>query len=389
MSNEETANRRLRLGMVGGGPGAFIGGVHRIAARLDDHYELVAGAFASDPQRSQAAAAELHVPQARAYPDYRTMAERESERDDGIDVVAIVTPNHLHFDVAKCFLEAGIHVICDKPMTTSLDDARTLATLVARSGRFFGLTHNYSGYSLVRQARDMVAAGELGELRVVQVEYPQDWLATRLEDSGVKQAEWRTDPQRSGPAGCLGDIGTHAYHLARFVTGLEVDSLMADLHAFVEGRVLDDNVQMMLRFKGGARGMLWSSQVASGNENGLKLRVYGSQGGLEWYQEDPNHLIHSPLGEPPRTLTRNGPALGDAARAGVRIPPGHPEGYLEAFAQLYGDFAERIRALDAGRDADPLTLSTPGIDDGVEGMLFITRALESAEAGGVWVDFVL
>ncbi|MBS9403514.1 Gfo/Idh/MocA family oxidoreductase [Halomonas sp. TRM85114] len=387
MSNEHNAPRRLRLGMVGGGQGAFIGGVHRIAARIDDHFELVAGAFASDPDRARASAATLHVAPERAYADYRAMADAESQREDGIDVVAIVTPNHLHFDVARTFLEAGIDVICDKPMTTTLEDARALADLVERSGRFFGLTHNYSGYSLVRQAREMVAAGELGELRVVQVEYPQDWLATRMEDQGVKQAEWRTDPKRSGPAGCLGDIGTHAYHLARFVTGLEVESLAADLHAFVEGRVLDDNVHMMLRFKGGARGMLWSSQVAPGRENGLRLRVYGSQGGLEWHQEEPNQLIHTPQGEPPRLLTRNGPGLGDAAMEAVRLPPGHPEGYLEAFAQLYSDFAEQIRARHANREAHGLARHTPGVADGVDGLMFITRALESSQAGGNWVAF--
>lgn len=387
MSNDTNATRRLRLGMVGGGLGAFIGGVHRIAARLDDHYELVAGAFASDPERSRASAAELHVAPERAYPDYRAMAAAESQREDGIDVVAIVTPNHVHFEAAKSFLEAGIHVICDKPMTTTLEDAQSLAELVERSGLFFGLTHNYTGYSLVRQAREMVAAGELGELRVVQVEYPQDWLSTRLEDSGVKQAEWRTDPKRSGPAGSLGDIGTHAYHLARFVTGLEVEALAADLHSFVEGRVLDDNVHMMLRFRGGARGMLWSSQVAPGNENGLRLRVYGSRGGLEWRQEEPNQLIHSPLGEPLRILTRNGPGLGSAALGAVRIPPGHPEGYLEAFAQLYSDFAEQIRARHAGREAEALALSAPGVTDGVDGLVFITRALESSAAGGAWVHF--
>lgn len=385
MSDHNSATRRLRLGMVGGGEGAFIGGVHRIAARLDDQYQLVAGAFASNAERSQASAAALHVSPERAYPDYRTMATAESQREDGIDVVAIVTPNHLHYDVAKTFLEAGIDVICDKPMTTTLEDAQALAELVERSGRFFGLTHNYSGYSLVRQAREMVATGELGDIRVVQVEYPQDWLSTPLEESGVKQAEWRTDPKRSGPAGCLGDIGTHAYHLARFVTGLELESLAADLHAFVEGRVLDDNVHMMMRFKGGARGMLWSSQVAPGNENGLKLRVYGSHGGLEWRQEEPNRLIHSPLGEPSRILTRNGPGLGAAALAAARIPPGHPEGYLEAFAQLYSDFAEQIRARREGREAQILAQGTPNVTDGVDGLRFISLALASSKQGGAWV----
>lgn len=386
MSTQQDTPRRLRLGMVGGGQGAFIGGVHRIAARLDDHYELVAGAFASDPERSQASAAALHVAVDRAYPDYQTMAEAERKRPDGIDVVAIVTPNHAHFDVARSFLEAGFHVICDKPMTITLEEAQTLAELVERTGLFFGLTHNYSGYPLVRQAREMVASGELGELRVVQVEYPQDWLSTRLEESGVKQAEWRTDPKRSGPAGCLGDIGTHAYHLARYVTGLELESLSADMHTFVEGRALDDNVHMLLRFKGGARGMLWSSQVAPGNENGLQLRVYGSKGGLTWRQETPNQLLHSPLGEPTRILTRNGPGLGAAAMDAVRIPAGHPEGYLEAFAQLYGDFAVQIRAHLNGGSANTLAAPTPGVADGVDGLTFITRALASSAAGGQWVD---
>lgn len=391
MSNDSNTpshdHRRLRLGMVGGGQGAFIGAVHRMAARLDDHYELVAGAFASDPERSRASALELQVSPERAYPDYRTMAESESRRNDGIDVVAIVTPNHVHFEVARCFLEAGIHVICDKPLTTTLEDAQALVELVERSGLFFGLTHNYTGYPLVRQAREMVAAGTLGELRVVQVEYPQDWLTTRLEDDGIKQAEWRTDPKRSGPAGCLGDIGTHAYNLVRFVTGLELEALAADLHTFVEGRALDDNVHMMLRFKGGARGMLWSSQVAPGNENGLRLRVYGSRGGLSWCQEEPNRLIHSPLGEPPRLLTRNGPGLGVAALGAARIPPGHPEGYLEAFAQLYSDFAEQLQARYAGREPRGLATSTPGVADGLDGLVFITRALASSKAGGGWVDF--
>lgn len=386
MSNQNDTPRRLRLGMVGGGQGAFIGGVHRIAARLDDHYELVAGAFASDPERSRAAAAELYVAADRAYPDYQTMAREERKRSDAIDVVAIVTPNHVHFDVARTFLEAGFHVICDKPMTITLEEAQTLAELVERSGLFFGLTHNYSGYPLVRQARDMVENGELGELRVVQVEYPQDWLSTRLEEGGVKQAEWRTDPKRSGPAGCLGDIGTHAYHLARYVTGLTLESLAADMNTFVEGRALDDNVHMMLRFKGGARGMLWSSQVAPGNENGLQLRVYGSQGGLTWRQETPNQLLHSPLGEPTRILTRNGPGLCDVALAAARIPAGHPEGYLEAFAQLYRDFALQIRAHQRAEPINELNVQTPGVADGVDGLRFITHALASSAAGGKWVN---
>lgn len=384
---ETTTTRRLRLGMVGGGHGAFIGGVHRIAARLDDHYELVAGVFSSEPGKSRASAASLHVAPQRTYTDFEAMARAEAARDDGIDVVAIVTPNHLHFAIAMAFLEAGIHVICDKPLTTTLNDAETLGERVTRSGLFFGLTHNYTAYPLVRQARTLVHSGELGQLRVVQVEYPQDWLATRLEDSGVKQAEWRTDPERSGPAGSLGDIGTHAYNLARFVTGLDVVSLAADVHSLVPGRVLDDNVHMLLRFHGGARGMLWSSQVAVGQENGLRLRVYGDRGGLEWLQSAPNQMTYTPLGEQPRVLTRNGPDLGPAAAAAVRIPPGHPEGYLEAFAQLYSDFAEQVRARLDGRDPDPMACTTPDVHDGIDGLRFITRALESSAQGGAWVQF--
>lgn len=381
------AKRRLRLGMVGGGHGAFIGGVHRIAARLDDHYELVAGAFSSDPEIGQASAAGLHVAPERAYASYEAMAQAEAARADGIDVVAIVTPNHLHYAIAKTFLEAGIHVICDKPLTTTLEDARALTEQVTRSGLFFGLTHNYTAYPLIRQARAMIRQGTLGELRVVQVEYPQDWLATRLEDTGVKQAEWRADPKRSGPAGSLGDIGTHAYNLVRFVTGLEVESLAADMHTIVPGRTLDDNVHMMLRFHGGARGMLWSSQVAVGNENELRLRIYGDQGGLEWLQSRPNQMTYAPIGEQPRILTRNGPGMNEAGLAGVRIPPGHPEGYLEAFAQLYSDFAEQIQARLDDREPDPAACTTPDVHDGEDGLRFITRALESSGQDGAWVPF--
>ncbi|GAB4147859.1 MAG: Gfo/Idh/MocA family oxidoreductase [Sphingomonadales bacterium] len=374
--------RRLRLGMVGGGDGAFIGAVHRIAARLDDQYELVAGALSSDPKRARASAGPLHIAPDRAYGDYREMAAAESSRLDGIDVVAVVTPNHLHFDIARTFLQAGIHVICDKPMTTNLAQAQALADLVSRSGLFFGLTHNYSGYPLVRQAREMVATGALGAIRVVQVEYPQDWLAAPLEQTGQKQAAWRTDPARSGPAGCLGDIGSHAYHLLRYVTGLEVQALAADLTTFVPGRALDDHVQVLLRFNSGARGMLWSSQVAPGNQNALKLRVYGEKAGLEWSQEEPNSLIHTPLNEPPRLLRRNGPALGDAAIAASRIPPGHPEGYLEGFAQLYHEFAMQIQDCLDGKPA--IAVPGVGVADGVDGLRFIEASLQSAASDGAW-----
>ncbi|MCB2054399.1 MAG: Gfo/Idh/MocA family oxidoreductase, partial [Geminicoccaceae bacterium] len=322
-------SRRLRLGMVGGGRDAFIGAVHRIAARIDDRYELVAGCFSSTAEKSKASAADLGVAADRAYGSFEEMARAEAARDDGIDVVAIVTPNDVHYPAARAFLEAGIHVICDKPMTTAASDAEALAELVDRSGRVFVLTHNYTGYPMVRQARAMVDAGELGRIRVVQAEYAQDWLATPLEATGQKQAGWRTDPARSGPAGATGDIATHAYNLACFVTGLKLSSLCAELTTFVEGRRLDDNSQMMLRFEGGARGALWASQVAVGTENRLTLRVYGEKGGLSWAQEDPNYLHFTPLGEPPRLITRGGSGALPVAGRVTRVPAGHPEGYLE------------------------------------------------------------
>jgi predicted dehydrogenase len=385
--DEAKTARRLRLGMVGGGQGAFIGGVHRIAARIDDRYELVAGALSSDPERSKASAAELHIAPERAYASFAEMATAEAARENGIDAVAIVTPNHMHHGPAKAFLDAGIHVICDKPMTTTVEEADELVRAVERSGLIFGLTHNYSGYRMVREARAMVETGALGAIRVVQVEYPQDWLSTRLEESGQKQASWRTDPAQSGAGGCIGDIGTHAYNLAGFVTGLELESLLADLSTFVEGRALDDNCNLLLRYQGGARGMLWSSQVAPGNENNLKLRVYGEKAGLEWHQEQPNHLHVTPLGEPPRLLTRGGAGSGESAGRVTRIPPGHPEGYLEGFANLYADLAEQISARLEGREPDPGSLLVPNVKDGAEGVRFITAAVESSHRGGVWVPF--
>ncbi len=379
-------NRRLRLGMVGGGRGAFIGAVHRIAARLDDRYELRAGALSSDPERCHASGADLFLPPERCYASFAEMARAEAARDDGIDVVSIVTPNHLHHDAAKAFLEAGIHVICDKPMTTTVEDAEDLAAAVERSGLVFALTHNYTGYPMVRQARAMVAAGDLGTLRVVQVEYPQDWLSTRLEESGQKQAEWRTDPARSGIAGCVGDIGTHAFQLAEFVTGLRCTRIAADLTTFVEGRRLDDNAHMMLRFGNGARGMLWASQVAPGHENGLRLRVYGDKGGLEWFQEQPNHLRFSPLGEPPRTITRGGAGSDAAAAHATRIPSGHPEGYLEGFAQIYRDAADLIVARMGGPAAGEQAALVPTVRDGVRGVRFIHAAVESSRRDAAWVE---
>jgi predicted dehydrogenase len=372
--------------MVGGGQGAFIGAVHRIAARLDDRYELVAGALASDPERARASAAGLRIAPDRAYGSFEEMARKEAAREDPIDAVAIVTPNHMHHPVAKAFLEAGIHVICDKPMTTTVEDALDLIHTVRRTGLVFGLTHNYTGFPMVRQARAMVAAGEFGRVRVVQVEYPQDWLSTRLEATGQKQASWRTDPARSGAGGCVGDIGTHAFNLAGFVTGLEIEQLCAELSTFVEGRRLDDNCQVLLRYAGGARGMLWASQVAPGNNNALKIRVYGEQGGLEWRQEWPDELHVSPLGKPPQRIVRMGPGAGEAAARASRIPPGHNEGYLEAFANLYSDIAEAITARLEGREPDPGALDYPTVEDGAQGVKFIDSVVRSSRQGGAWVD---
>jgi predicted dehydrogenase len=377
--------RRLRLGMVGGGQGAFIGAVHRLAARLDDRYELVAGALSSEPERATASAVALHIAPDRAYGDFTQMVTAERDRGDRIDAVAIVTPNHMHAAPAIAFLQAGINVICDKPLCHTMRDAAAFDQAVRESSALFALTHNYTGYPMVRQARAMVAAGELGEVRVVQVEYPQDWLATELEATGQKQAEWRTDPERSGAGGCIGDIGTHAFNLAEFVTGLHVRELAAELTTFVPGRRLDDNAHMLLRFGGGARGAMWSSQVAVGHDNGLRLRVYGAKGGLEWAQETPNTLSFAELGHPAREIRRASPAAGaDAARA-TRLPAGHPEGYHEAFAQLYTDFADQILARAEGRKPDPACLLVPGIEAGMRGMRFIAAALASNQAGASWM----
>ena len=373
--------RKLRLGMVGGGQGAFIGAVHRIAARLDDRFELVAGALSSDAQRARASAEEAGI--ARSYADWREMARAEAARkDDGIDAVAIVTPNHLHAPVATAFLEAGIHVICDKPLAVSLAEGQALAKLAREKNLLFALTHTYSGYPMVRHARELVEAGELGEVRVVQVEYAQDWLAKPIEQSGTnKQAGWRTDPSLAGPAGCLGDIGTHAYHLAAFVTGMQPRWLSAELHTFVPGRRVDDHVQAMLRYENGARGMLWASQVASGAENALRLRVYGTRAGLAFDQENPNELWFTPLGGAAQRLTRGRVKSAIAAHA-TRVPPGHPEGYLEAFAQLYKDAALQIGALDAGKAPPPESTLLTTVDDGVAGLHFIEAVLASSAADG-------
>jgi predicted dehydrogenase len=375
---------KIRLGMVGGGEGAFIGAVHRLAARMDDHYEFVAGALASTPERSRRSGAALGLPSDRVYDDYESMAKAEAARPDGIEAVAIVTPNHMHAGPTYAFLAAGIHVICDKPLTVSLAEAKKMRTAVEKSGRIFALTHNYTGYPLVRRAREMVKAGDLGEIRLVQVEYAQDWLTGPTEATGNKQAAWRVDPERSGAGGALGDIGTHAYNLADFVAGVELAALAADLSAFGKGRRLDDNAQIMLRYANGARGALWASQVAPGNENGLRLRIYGTQGGLDWAQENPNAMLWSPLGQSTRIVTRGGPDAGAAAARATRIPAGHPEGYLEGFANLYSDVALAIKAARAG-GKPPEGAYFPGIEDGVKGLAFIEAAVKSSKADGRWV----
>ncbi|WP_370231642.1 Gfo/Idh/MocA family protein [Cognatishimia sp.] len=370
---------RLKLGMVGGGQGAFIGAVHRMAARLDGEWDLVAGALSSDPERALASSRALGLDDARSYSSFSAMAEAEAARPDGIDAVAIVTPNHVHADVAIAFLSIGIHVICDKPLAATEAQAQDIAQAVKASGKCFVLTHNYTGYPLIRHARELVKSGALGDIRVVQVEYAQDWLA---EEVSNKQADWRTDPSKSGAGGCVGDIGTHAYNLASFVTGLKATSLSADLSTFVDGRRLDDNAQVMLRFEGGAKGMLWSSQVAVGNENALKLRVYGSKGGIEWAQENPNVMSFTRLGEPKQLLTRGGPGT---TAEDTRIPPGHPEGYLEAFGTIYSDAALFIRAHD--RDArDTQGSLLPDIHDGLAGMAFVTACVDSSSKDAAWVS---
>jgi len=373
--------------MVGGGEGAFIGAVHRIAGRLDDCYELVAANLSSNAERAAASAAGLRLDPARSYADYQTMAQAEAARPDGIDAVAIVTPNYLHAPMATAFLEAGIHVICDKPLAISLAEGEALAALARQRNKVFALTHVYAGYPMVRHARAMVAAGEIGEVRLVQVEYAQDWLAEAANQSAAFQRDnWHNDPLRAGPNGCLGDIGSHAYHLAGYVSGMLPDQVLAELHAFTPGRVLDDHVQVMLRYPNGARGVLWSSQMATGCENGLRLRVFGSKASLSFAQEEPNELWLTPQGGCAQRLTR-GRVHSEAALAATRVPSGHPEGYLEAFAQLYRDAATQIHALDAGLPVPALARAMPDVDDGVAGLRFMEAVMESHRQGSRWLQF--
>jgi predicted dehydrogenase len=377
---------RLRVGMIGGGRNAFIGAVHRMAMRLDDLIELKAGALSSNANNARASGADLGLQPDRVYSDYREMAAREAARRDGVEAAVIVTPNHLHFPVAKAFLEAGIDVICDKPLSTTLAEATELVELTRATGLIFAVTLNNTGYPMVRQAREMIEGGALGELRVVHAAYIQDWLTLPIDAEGQKQAEWRTDPERAGASACLADIGVHAHNLTLFVTGLEVEAVSADLTTFVPGRRLDDNAHVLMRFVGGARGLLTASQVAVGNLNNLSLKVYGSRAGLEWSGEEPETLRFTPYGEPSRMLRRGGPGNTPFAVDGSRMPGGHPEGYIEGFANLYRGAAELISARRAGRAPATTAKLTPNVLDGARGVAFIEAAVESSRNDGAWTS---
>jgi predicted dehydrogenase len=377
--------RKVRLGMVGGGPGSNIGETHRYAARIDNRYELVAGVFATDPARSQAFAEQLGITPGRRYATWQELVEQEAGRAAGVEVMAVVTPNNSHYAIAKACLEHGLHVICDKPLTTDLGQAQELAELTKKTGLVFGLTHNYTGYPMVRHARAMVAAGELGGVRLVQVEHASGWAATLLEAEGHKQAVWRTIPAIAGKSSVVGDLGTHAHNLARFITGLEVAEISAELSSVVPGRRVDDNAHILLRFANGAKGMMWASMVATGNTHGLRIRVYGSDASIEWVQENANELLLQPATGPHQILTRGSSYLSLAAQHASRLWPGHPEGFLEAFANIYNDVADAILAYAAGIAPDPLSTWYPTVDDGVLGVRFIDAAVASHAAGGQWV----
>ena len=381
---------KLQMGLVGGGEGAFIGAVHRMAAELDGRIAITSGAFSSDPAKSRAAGAALYgIDPDRSYGTYAELMEAEAVRPEGdrMDFVVIATPNHTHFPIAQAALQAGFHVMSDKPATFNLVEAKELAALVEETGLVFGLTHNYTGYPMVKEARHLVRTGAFGNIRRVVVEYIQGWLSERLEGEGNKQAEWRTDPARSGAAGCMGDIGTHGENLVEYVTGLKIESLCADLTTFVPGRELEDDGNVLLRFDNGAKGVLFASQIAVGEENGLRLRVYGECGGLEWSQMEPNSLVVRWPDRPYEVRRTGGPGVSDGATGATRLPAGHPEGFLEAFALLYRNFADTLEAKRAGRQPTEENLDFPTIADGVRGMAFIETVVESAQAGAQWLAF--
>jgi predicted dehydrogenase len=384
-TGDKIGPRRLRVGMVGGGRNAFIGAVHRMALRLDDRANLVAGALSSDPENAKLSGADIGIAEDRAYADYRKMAEEEGKRADGIEAVVIVTPNHLHAPVARAFLEAGIDVICDKPLSATIQEAEELAAVAKKSGLVFAVTMNNTGYAMVRHARELVASGALGTIRIVRAEYIQDWLTNPIDADGQKQAEWRTDPARAGRSACLADIGVHAFSLAHFVSGIAPSEVAADLTTFVPGRRLDDNAHVMMRYASGARGVLVASQVSPGNYNRLSLKVYGDKAGLEWYAHEPEYLHFCEFGKPHVILTRGGADVGGEAARVSRMPAEHPEGYVEGFGNLYRDAIDLISARRRGEAAEAgIAAMVPSIDDGLLGMRFIEASVDSNEAGGIW-----
>jgi len=374
------------MGMVGGGRGAFIGAVHRMAAAIDGEIELVCGAFSSNPKKSKLSGQDLYLPTDRVYGSYEEMIKKEKALPEGerMDFVSIVTPNHVHYGPAKMALENGFHVVCDKPVCFNLKEAKSLQKIVKKTGLIFALTHNYTGYPMVKQARMMVAKGKIGTIRKIVVAYPQGWLSTKLEDSEQKQAAWRTDPKRSGIAGAMGDIGTHAENLAEYISGLQIKKICADLSALVPGRQLDDDGNVLLEFENGAKGILYASQISAGEENNLNIKVYGTKAGLEWYQMEPNSLIVKWLDKPMEILRTGVGKLYPEAQEHTRIPAGHPEGYLEAFGNIYRNFAKCVRARLNGKKPKKIYMDFPGIDDGVRGMLFIEKVVASGKSKQKW-----
>lgn len=379
---------KVKMGMIGGGQGAFIGGVHRMAAALDGQIELVCGAFSSDPEKSKTTGRELYLSPDRVYKSFSEMiaVEKSLPEEDRMEVVSIVTPNHMHFAPAKLALENGFHVVCDKPLSFDLDEAYALRDIVAKSGLIFALTHTYTGYPMVKQARQMIASGAIGKIRKIVVEYPQGWLSTLLEASDSRQASWRTDPSRSGIAGAMGDIGTHAENLAEYISGLRIKQLCADISTMVEGRRLDDDGNVLLRFDNGARGILYASQISAGEENNLRIRIYGEKGSLDWSQMEPNTLTARWLDAPIQVFRTGSIGLYQEVNAHTRVPAGHPEGYLEAFANIYRNVAKCVQAFRSGLAPDPVYLDYPGIDEGVRGMEFIYKVIESGRSEQKWID---
>jgi predicted dehydrogenase len=381
-------SRKIRMGMVGGGRGAFIGAVHRMASALDGQIELVCGAFSSDPEKSRLSGQDFFLPENRVYGSYEEMilAEKQLPLGERMDFVSIVTPNHVHYGPAKMALEHGFHVVCDKPLCFNMEEAMDLEKTVAETGLIFALTHNYTGYPMVKQARAMVKNGDIGTIRKIVVEYPQGWLATKLEESNQKQAAWRTDPTRSGIAGAMGDIGTHAENLAEYITGLKISEMCADISTFVEGRLLDDDGNVLLRFENGAKGILHASQISVGEENDLNIRIYGTKAGLQWFQQEPNTLYVKWIDRPVEVFRTGASNLYPASQAHTRIPGGHPEGYLEAFASIYRNFAYCVRARLEGTTVDPIYMDFPTVADGVRGMNFIYKVIESGKSAQKWVN---